>query len=333
MFRSAITIFVSLLGLSLADAFVPLHHQSSRQAMVPSILSLEAAGGKKKKRRRKQPPEGTSTTQSVGKEVTVAPKETPVVKEEDVVAAAVEADAKIESPSPDDVKVDKKVIADVANFQFELEDAILKGIENESSGGDSSDDPLVLPDIKDMLKKKEIEQEKERIEEEKRQSVKKIKRSDKEAFRKLLESQPFADADDSYFEQEEYGTVSALLGENAKSFIGIPPGPLQVGHFIGALVIFLMAFVEYPGFPLTNLPTPVRECFQGGLGTIYLINLVLAVLATFKAEERGQSKVLWGIKTFSVGGLAFDQLTQLPTLEEVETAQARKGKRALNQKR
>lgn len=60
-----------------------------------------------------------------------------------------------------------------------------EGIENESSGGTSSDDPLVLPDIKDMLKKKEIEQEKERIEEEKRQSVKKIKRSDKEAFRKV----------------------------------------------------------------------------------------------------------------------------------------------------
>jgi hypothetical protein len=79
-----------------------------------------------------------------------------------------------------------------------------------------------------------------------------------------LESQPYADADDSFFEQEEYGTVSALLGENAKPFLGIPPGPLQVGHFVGALVIFLMAFIEYPGFPLTNLPTPVRECFQGG---------------------------------------------------------------------
>lgn len=62
---------------------------------------------------------------------------------------------------------------------------VLLGIENESSGGSSSDDPLVLPDIKDMLKKKEIEQEKERIEEEKRQSVKKIKRSDKEAFAKV----------------------------------------------------------------------------------------------------------------------------------------------------
>ena len=59
--------------------------------------------------------------------MTVAPKETPVVKEEDVVAASEEADAKIESPSPDDVKVDKSVIADVANFQFEPEDAIMKG--------------------------------------------------------------------------------------------------------------------------------------------------------------------------------------------------------------
>ena len=60
-----------------------------------------------------------------------------------------------------------------------------KGIENERSGGGSSDDPLVLPDIKDMLKKKEIEQENARIEEEKRVNVKKIKRSDKEAFRKV----------------------------------------------------------------------------------------------------------------------------------------------------
>lgn len=66
---------------------------------------------------------------------------------------------------------------------------------------------------------------------------------------------------------------------------------------------------------------------------MYLINLVLAVLATFQAEERGQSKVLWGIKTFSVGGLAYDQLTQLPTLQEVEGAQSRKGKRALKNKK
>jgi hypothetical protein len=58
--------------------------------------------------------------------------------------------------------------------------------------------------------------------------------------------------------------VSALLGERVKPFLGIPTGPLQAGHLIGALGIILMAFVEYPGFPLTNLPTPIRDALQGG---------------------------------------------------------------------
>lgn len=75
---------------------------------------------------------------------------------------------------------------------------------------------------------------------------------------------PFADADDSFFEEEEYNEISALLGERAKPFLGIPFGPLQVGHFIGSLVILMMAFIEYPGFPLTNLPTPIRDSLQGG---------------------------------------------------------------------
>ncbi len=111
-----------------------------------------------------------------------------------------------------------------------------------------------------------------------------------------------------------------------------------------------MAFVEYPGFPLTNLPTPLRVALQGGkniwpdfvpslpnrahsspsgLLTVYSINAVLAVFAVFKANERGQPAGLWIAKCFTVGGLAFDQLTQLPTLEQIEKAKARKGKRAL----
>jgi hypothetical protein len=132
-----------------------------------------------------------------------------------------------------------------------------------------------------------------------------------------LEQQPFADADDSYFEEEEYGTISALLGERAEKFLGIfPTGPLQVGHFIGALGIILCAYIEYPGFPLTNLPTPIRETLQGGLLVVYAINTVLAGVAAFAAKDRGQPVPLWIAKTFAVGGLAFDQLTQLPTLEE-----------------
>jgi hypothetical protein len=148
-------------------------------------------------------------------------------------------------------------------------------------------------------------------------------------MKRLLEAQPFADADETLFEEEEYGTVSALLGEKAKPFLGIGSGPLQVGHFIGSLAIILMAFVEYPGFPLTNLPTPLRDCLQGGLGTVYAVNAVMAVLAVFKAGERGQNPLLWGVKTVAVGGLAFDQLSQLPTTEEMERRRSVKGKRAL----
>lgn len=65
---------------------------------------------------------------------------------------------------------------------------------------------------------------------------------------------------------------------------------------------------------------------------MYAINVGLAVSAAFKAGERGQPAVLWIAKTFSVGGLAYDQLTQLPTLEQVERAKAQKGKRKLNKK-
>jgi len=69
-----------------------------------------------------------------------------------------------------------------------------------------------------------------------------------------------------------------------------------------------------------------------GLGIVYSINFVLAIFAAFKAEGRGQPAVLWIGKVLTVGGLAFDQFTQLPTLEEVEAVKARKGKRALKNK-
>ena len=70
-----------------------------------------------------------------------------------------------------------------------------------------------------------------------------------------------------------------------------------------------------------------------GLATVYLINVVLAVLSAFKAMERGQSVPLWVTKTLSVGGLAYDQLTQLPTSEQIEKAKAVKGKRSLKNRR
>lgn len=93
-----------------------------------------------------------------------------------------------------------------------------------------------------------------------------------------------------------------------------------------------------PDFPSAQCHTRNHQsnhnrCAPLGLGTVYAINAVLAVLAVFKAGERGQPALLWIAKTFSVGGLAYDQLTQLPTLEQIEEAKARKGKRALSKKK
>lgn len=170
----------------------------------------------------------------------------------------------------------------------------------------------------------------------------KIKRSDVKAYTKLLEMDPLADEDSSYFEDENDGNISiiqALLGDvepgvgtdtdeasnksgnrvqKKTSFLGIGSGPLQVGHFIGALGVVLMAFVEYPGFPLTNLPSQLRGALQGGLATIYGINLVMAVIAALSAPGRNQPALLWGAKTFAVGGIAYDQLMQIPTPQELE---------------
>lgn len=167
---------------------------------------------------------------------------------------------------------------------------------------------------------------------------KRIKRSDIKAYEQLLEMDPTADEDDSYFEDEGIDFISALLGDvepgignesdessnmsgnkaqKKTSFLGIGSGPLQVGHFIGALGVILMAFVEYPGFPLTNLPDALRGALQEGLGTIYLINTVLAILSAISAPSRKQSSLLWGAKTFAVGAIAYDQLMQIPTPEEL----------------
>jgi hypothetical protein len=76
-----------------------------------------------------------------------------------------------------------------------------------------------------------------------------------------------------------------------------------------------------------------RPVHAPGLGTVFAINIVLAVFSVFEAQKRGQSIPLWAAKTFAVGGIAYDQLTQLPTTEETERAQAVKGARASKKNR
>lgn len=66
---------------------------------------------------------------------------------------------------------------------------------------------------------------------------------------------------------------------------------------------------------------------------MYAINTVLAVIVAFKAPERGQAFPIWVAKTFTVGGLAYDQLMQLPTLAEIEKSKSVKGARATPSKK
>jgi len=176
-----------------------------------------------------------------------------------------------------------------------------------------------LPDIRNTKRRKEAKKknkEREQKKEKDKKSRRLVDRNDRKAVLQLLEEQPLANPDDPYFQKEEYGTISALLGEGSKSVLGIGSGPLQLGHTFGALALVLMAFVEYPGFPLTNLPSQLRGALQGGLAVVYTINFFLSILAVFRAIERGQSPLIWGAKTLTVGGLALDQVTQLPIPEE-----------------
>eukprot|EP00536_Pseudo-nitzschia_multiseries_P015886 jgi/Psemu1/219439/e_gw1.973.16.1 len=287
-------------------------------------------GGGKKKRRRKRKKE-----QSVDTDSSLSPKSESVVEVDDGAE-----DLDIE----DGEEINVADIKDVANFSFggatggidaapPIEDSSGPAPVPASSSVQEVDGSIPLPDIKDTMRRKQMDVQKGNKDEDSIMPKTKINRGDRQALLKLLEQDPYADGDDSFFQEEEYTTVSALLGERAKPFLGIPIGPLQVGHTIGALVIVLMAFIEYPGFPLTNLPTPIRDALQGGLGTIYGINAILAVVASFKAGERGQPAGLWVAKTFTVGGLALDQLTQLPTTEQIAAAKARKGKRALKNRK
>jgi len=175
-----------------------------------------------------------------------------------------------------------------------------------------SDAALDLPDIKSSVKKRKKKKQQKDKSASPQAPQKKIDRSDMESFSTLLELDPSADMDESYFADREYGTVSALLGEGARKFLGVPLPALQIGHFFGLLTIILMSTVVYPGFPLTDLPVAIRVAIRNGLCVVAVINLLMALGTGVVVEKKGQKWPLWFAKTLVVGGLAFDQLMQLP---------------------
>jgi len=372
-----------------SSAFQLPHNNVSRQRVLPSsstsniiqrdVTVLEMAsnsggGGSKRKRRKRKKVDATSTTTA-----------TPATATQDVVKPPTSStiDTEIETKNQSAKAFAQELLAqeqmmfdeeDLTTFtpqKLEEDDRISAAaqragfsVTREEEGIDTELEDLF--DSREFLQRKREKQLEDSEKQGKASSAiptkKKIKRSDIKAYTKLLEMDPLADEDDSYFEDEgKIDVISALLGDvepgvgessdettnksgkkvqKKTSFLGIGSGPLQVGHTFGALSVILCAFVEYPGFPLTNLPDPLRGSLQGGLATIYLINAVLAVFSAMEAPSRNQSPILWGVKTFAVGGIAYDQLMQIPTPKELterarkeeELLQRRQGRRGKRQK-
>lgn len=106
---------------------------------------------------------------------------------------------------------------------------------------------------------------------------------------------------------DEYDLSSGILGEG-RPVMGIGLPYLQSCHTVVLLVSLLCAFIEFPGFPLTNLPYEYREFLKTGLVVIYFINGVLAFDSIKQAKKRDQSVFFWALKCFVLGALAHNEL-------------------------
>eukprot|EP01031_Cornospumella_fuschlensis_P031249 gene31249-37761_t len=135
----------------------------------------------------------------------------------------------------------------------------------------------------------------------------KVDRSNRREYLKLIELNPFADADETLF-QDEYDIIPSIFGSG--KLMNIPVPYLQTGHGILMVVSLLAAFVYAPGNPLTEFPPEIRTFLQNGLLAVYSINLVLAVQAAFKAKAKHLPVAFWAMKTLLLGGIAFYELGQ-----------------------
>jgi hypothetical protein len=109
---------------------------------------------------------------------------------------------------------------------------------------------------------------------------------------------------------DDYDLSSAFLGEG-RPVLGIGLPYLQSCHTVVILVTLLCAFVEFPGFPLTNFPFELREFLKQGLIVVYFINAVLAWDSIKEAKKREQSVFFWALKCFVLGALAHNELLSI----------------------
>ena len=157
----------------------------------------------------------------------------------------------------------------------------------------------------------------------------KIDRSNQEEYLRVLQLNPFADADDSNF-KEEYDIFPSIFGSG--KLLSIPIPYLQQGHGMLLVISLLAALVYAPGNPLTEFPAEIRSFLKQGLVNVYAINTVLAGRAFFIARSKNLPGIFWAVKTFILGGLPFYEISQArdptkPVEETLPDPSDRKSKR------
>lgn len=164
------TLSIVLLGDAFAPSqMLPRSSRSNHNGFLQlDQCALQAASGDKKKRRRRKQPPGAPVnpeTSSISE---------PAISVEELASA---------DDLDDDDEVDVSMLKDIAKFKFDGQVLGPESTENTDSEGDNT--ALPLPDIKDTLRKKELEEEMARIEEEEAETRVKIKRSDRKAMSKV----------------------------------------------------------------------------------------------------------------------------------------------------
>ena len=196
-----------------------LSHSATR---VPTSLEMAASdkGGKRRRRKRKKadPPAAPPTTVK-----TTTTQAAPSVAGEKKPSAASMA---AEILAQESMMYDEDDFAKVAPQKLEEDDRIAAAARKagyDVGGGGAGGAVTPGTELEDLFDSREfLQRKREKAMEDqstagKPSSViptrKKIKRSDVKAYEKLLEMDPLADEDDSYFEDEGIDFISALLGD------------------------------------------------------------------------------------------------------------------------
>ena len=167
-----------------------------------------------------------------------------------------------------------------------------------------------LPDLEGFMAddavKKTPKGQREQAESMQADKSKRVDRSNQEEYLRVMQLNPFADADDTMF-LDEYDIIPSIFGSG--KLLNIPVPYLQTGHGILLIVTLLSALVYAPGNPLTEFPAEIRNFLKQGLSVTYSINTVLAVNAFFKAKAKNLPAIFWAAKCFLLGGVAFFEIS------------------------